>query len=551
MPNQLDVCTRPPRRRVGGRGAAFGIVAAVIALGAIRTSVRTSSLVTVFPTVEELVLDNGFRILVVTDQRVARVSASLWYRVGGVQELQNEHGSTHFLEHMVHQGTTTVGTTDFEAEKPILREIAETEQKLLQIRNRERNRLRERDVFHEDLTWPSTPEIDALRKRLYELEDRQSEYREFWSEYNWYRRYGAVAHSDPVPATTGHEQLQIDLDLPREHLELFFRLEADRMVNAVLRGWEAQRFTVLEQILGGRQQPGDPRGRFYEVINGVTGVNHNIFLRSGGHLRDFSYYTRAAMLRIYDDFFVPNNATLVLVGDVTPDNIRPLAARYFARIARGAEPPARMDLEAEVVPGGAVRLDWMEPVDDRVLIRHRIPAIGHPDRPTFDTIAALLSGTHGLIADRLHGVGPEAASIQVSANRSGSPSTFDILVLAQRAEDLPALEQAVLAVLENVRTGLVKPEALERARSAVQLDWAMTSGRRKELAGELGRFQVMDSWRTLQPYIEARERATLEDLRRTARRYLIPVNSVTVTARRVPRLTTHKRQPSTSAASHR
>jgi predicted Zn-dependent peptidase len=139
----------------------------------------------------------------------------------------------------------------------------------------------------------------------------------------------------------------------------------------------------------------------------------------------------------------------------------------------------------------------------------------------------------------------------VSANRSGSPSTFDILVLAQRAEDLPALEQAVLAVLENVRTGLVKPEALERARSAVQLDWAMTSGRRKELAGELGRFQVMDSWRTLQPYIEARERATLEDLRRTARRYLIPVNSVTVTARRVPRLTTHKRQPSTSAASHR
>ena len=43
-------------------------------------------------------------------------------------EAQGEHGSTHFLEHMVYQGTTSVGTKDFEAEKPILHEIYETEQ---------------------------------------------------------------------------------------------------------------------------------------------------------------------------------------------------------------------------------------------------------------------------------------------------------------------------------------------------------------------------------------------------------------------------------------
>lgn len=528
--------------------AVFATVAALVGVVSTRTPAQPSGALPGFPHVEELVLDNGFRILVVTDKRVPRVSASLWYRVGGLQETQHEHGSTHFLEHMVHQGTTTVGTKDFEAEKPILQEIAETERKLLQVRNRERNRLRERDLFHNDLSWPSTPEIDALRKRLYELEDRDSQYREFWAEYNWYRRYGAVAHSDPVPATTGHEQLEIDIDLPREHLELFFRLEADRMVNAVLRGWEAQRFTVLEQILGGRQRPADPRGRFYEVINGVTGVNHNIFLRSGGHLRDFSYYSRESMLRVYDDFFVPNNATLALVGDVSLGSVRPLAEAYFGRIPRGAEPPARMDLEAEVVPGGAVRLDWMEPVDDRVLVRYRIPAIGHPQRPVFDTIAALLGGPHGMIAGRFRAVRQDARSIQVSAGRTGSPGTLDILVLAQRESDLAALEAAVLDLIGGLRAGAVNTSALESARLALRVGWAATANSRRELAGELGRFQVMDSWRTLQPHIDARERATPEEIQRAARRYLVPLNSVTVTARRDPQAGRSGSWPVTTAS---
>ena len=101
--------------------------------------------------VQELVLDNGFRVLVVEDARVPRVAASLFYRVGALQERQGEHGSTHFLEHAIHQGTTSVGTRNFEAEKPILREIYETEQKLIALWNQDRNRLRERNIFFDEL----------------------------------------------------------------------------------------------------------------------------------------------------------------------------------------------------------------------------------------------------------------------------------------------------------------------------------------------------------------------------------------------------------------
>src|SRR5262249_12852873 len=85
--------------------------------------------------VHELLLDNGFRILLVEDHHVPRVAASLWYRFGGLQEQNGEHGAAHFLEHAMHQGTTTVGIKDWEADRKIWSEIWATEQQPLAERN--------------------------------------------------------------------------------------------------------------------------------------------------------------------------------------------------------------------------------------------------------------------------------------------------------------------------------------------------------------------------------------------------------------------------------
>ena len=484
--------------------------------------------------VQELVLPNGFRLLVVEVPDAPRVAASLWYRVGGIGEAQGEHGSTHFLEHAIHQGTATVGTKDFEAEQPTLREIYETEQELLKARNAGRNRLRERRVFYDELDWPTTPEMEALRRRLYELEDENSRYRVFWAEYNWYRRYGARArHFDPVPATTGSEHMDISMDLPKDNLELLFRLEADRMVNAVLRGWEAQRFTVLEQILNGLSRP---ERRFSQALNGATGLAHPVYNSAGGHLRDFAHFDRARMLDMYDTYFVPENATLVLVGGVEMERVAPLAEKYFGAIPEGPPAPARMDYEAEPVPGGSVRLAWSEPMDPRLIVRFRMPGVGLPDRPPFDTLAALLRGSHGMLQDALRGAGSEIgnADVQVSAPRYGSPYPFSLTVLARRDEDLPAIEVVALETIEDLRQGRIDADRLARARRALRVEWEQLRSNRSDLAWTLGRFQVMDSWRTLAAHMEARQTASIEDLQRIAQLYFVPSNRIIGVTRRNP-----------------
>ncbi|PYR18160.1 MAG: hypothetical protein DMF98_26050 [Acidobacteria bacterium] len=131
----------------------------------------------------EVVFENGFRIVLIEDHRVPRVAASLQYRFGALSERNGEHGSAHFLEHAMHQGTTTVGVKDRDVDRKLLRAIYDTEQELLAERNAHRNAVRERNVFYDEGDWPITEKERRLRQKLYELEDEQSKNRIFSTSF--------------------------------------------------------------------------------------------------------------------------------------------------------------------------------------------------------------------------------------------------------------------------------------------------------------------------------------------------------------------------------
>ena len=527
----------PPRLLVIVLAASLAIVASARTRGARAgtqsgVTVRTEQWPVLGLEVNELVLENGFRIVLVEDYRIPRVAASLWYRTGALQESLGEHGETHFLEHVIHQGTTTIGVRDGRLDRALLEEIHETELALIAERNGQRNMVRERGIFFDEAEWPTSAKLDSLRRRLYELEDEQSKNRIFWEEYNWYRRWGGLMrHTDPVPANTGNELLRIEVDLPKSNLELFFRLEADRMVNAVLRGFEAQRFTVYEQFLNLNRPE---TGRFSEAFNGVMAVVHPIYLHPGGHARDHAWWDRVSTLRIYDDYIVPNNATLALVGAISVGEVGALAAKYFGRLPRAPEPPARMDVEAEPPPGGSVRLDWLEPLFPQVTVRYRIPGVGHPDRPAFDVIAQLLSGPDGLLASPLTSRRTGAVSWGANASRTGSPARLSLQARAGRDEDLAGVEAALLEAVEPLRRGVVDEARLGRARRRLRLDWERVHSQRGNLASTIGDFSVADEWRTLRSFYEQREAVTVEEIRRVADRYLVPWNRAIATTRRNP-----------------
>src|SRR6185369_6619663 len=81
--------------------------------------------------VKEHTFPNGLKLLIVERHTSPTVAAWIRFKVGGVDERSDERGLAHMLEHMLFKGTKTLGTTDYEKEKPLLDKIETTAQQLL------------------------------------------------------------------------------------------------------------------------------------------------------------------------------------------------------------------------------------------------------------------------------------------------------------------------------------------------------------------------------------------------------------------------------------
>jgi len=162
----------------------------------------------------------------------------------------------------------------------------------------------------------------------------------------------------------------------------------------------------------------------------------------------------------------------------------------------------------------------------RVEIRHGIPGIGHPDRAAFDVLAlvAVPAIERALAAADLEGsVGANTRVIHTS--RFGVPATLNLDVLAD-ADDLEAIEMAVIGALETLAAGQVDADDLELAKKTLRTQWYRKVADADALAFEIGHFQTMDRWQTLQTHLQQRDAADAAQISRLASRYFEADNRV-------------------------
>ena len=149
-----------------------------------------------------------------------------------------------------------------------------------------------------------------------------------------------------------------------DRLETMMRWEADRMVNLTLTDAliEPERKVIFEER--NMRVENSPAALLHEHVNVALYMNHPYRRPAVGWAHEVAALTRDDLLRFYRDWYAPNNAVLVLSGDVTAEKVRPLVEKYYGPI------PAR------VLPS---RPDWREPpqaASRRVVLRHR--QVGQP-----------------------------------------------------------------------------------------------------------------------------------------------------------------------------
>jgi zinc protease len=329
-----------------------------------------------------------------------------------------------------------------------------------------------------------------------------------------------------VSGGTDEDSTHFGADLPAGYLDFAIQLEAERMRNLQLRDSviKAEREQLAAEM---RQEDASPLAKGLRRLLELAFTKHSYAWPSGGSIADLQAVTTADVQRYYATYYVPNNALLVVVGDVTAAAVKEVAEKHFGPMT--AAPIARTvtaDLEP---PLSAARREVTAPGQlGVVLMGYAVPAATSPDWPALQVAAAILgSGEGSRIKQRLRAPGKEIAlDGGVTATPREHPSLFIALAAFRESGGNTAVEAALGDELAKLAQRGPTAAELRTAKTQLQARLAYSIESGNGLATQLGRSWILTGdVKSFTSELDRIEAVKPEDIKRVLTTYLRPERS--------------------------
>lgn len=463
--------------------------------------------------VREHTLKNGMKVLILPRKNSSTFSAYLRFKTGSIHEQAGKTGLSHMLEHMMFMGTRSIGILEAEEEEAILEKLDHLHRRISELRELERSPFQPKDPSRQAALEKEISEATAAHKQLIIPN-------EFWEIY---RRHGAVG----LNASTSRDGTQYYVNLPSNRLELWTILESDRMKNPVFREFYTEREVVKEERR--QRYEANPEGALSEALIALAFAAHPYRNPVIGWPSDIDRLLRPDALRHFKTFYAPNNAVLVLVGDLDPEQTVRIIEEQFGSIPPQSlpephitqEPPQRGERRA------SVRFD----AQPRFMIGYHIPAMGHPDHHALQVAAAIMGrGRTSRFYRSLIDGKRLAASIDVSVSPLRDPGLLTVSATPRSPHTPEELEKEIGAEIERLRGAAVTDQELLRVRNQLEADLVRSLRSNASLAAELGSAQAMaGDWRYLLELRKRLKAVTADDVLRVVKSYLTIENRTVAT----------------------
>ncbi|HEY4118143.1 MAG TPA: pitrilysin family protein [Byssovorax sp.] len=318
------------------------------------------------------------------------------------------------------------------------------------------------------------------------------------------------------------------INLPIDALELAMKLEAERISHLVLR--DKQVASEKEVVANERRQrvDDDIDGAVSELLYKEAFVEHGYRWPTIGWMRDIQGFTPADCVAFYKTYYAPNNAALVVVGDVDPKRVLALAQRFYGHLPASVIPVEEVRPEPPQIAERRVSVE-KPTATHKLAIGYKSPALGDFDHAPLVLLNEILFGGR---SSRVHRALVQEKEIATDVRGwIGSfrdPSLWDISLSARGDVTAGALNEALDAVLDEVKREAVTEGELERAKARLELGTVQGLETAAGKAEQIGFYEtVLGEPNALFSKLAQYRRVTRGDLLRVARRYLV------VTARTV------------------
>ena len=450
--------------------------------------------------VQEFTLENGMKFILLERTQIPVFSAIVLVGTGSVDEPPGKTGVAHVFEHMAFKGTTTVGTKDYEKELPILENIEKLGARLTEMKSRR------------------FPDAEAIAVTEKELKEAQEAHNEFMIDNHLgeiYNRNGASF----LNAGTSRDFTMYMVSLPANRLELWARMETDRLIQPVFRQFYKERDVIMEERRMGTDNSAE--GDLFEEYSATAYRVHPYGSPVIGWMGDIENLTIQDAREFHQLYYVPSNITVAIAGDIRLDELKTIAENYFGKIPTRPEPP---DLVPQEPPQNYVRTIRVQRDDGmpELIIGWHMPRYPHPDNVPLDIAAKILGD--GRTSRLYKSLVETGKAIDVSVNAE-TLQRYDgqFTVRVTLKSDQP--DQEVVDIVMNEIAMLQENPPTEYEINRIKKQELVGFVRQLEanmwLAMQLAYFQEMiGDWRAVGSYLRDLENCTQEQVVKAVGTYL-------------------------------
>ncbi|MFS4471999.1 M16 family metallopeptidase [Chryseobacterium sp. T20] len=371
-------------------------------------------------------LKNGLKVFLAQNFDAPRIQTFIPVRTGSNNDPSDNTGLAHYLEHMMFKGTSHIGTQNWEKEKELLDQIS---------------------ALYEE----HKAEQDAEKKReIYKKIDEVSQEASQYAIANEYDKAISSLGASGTNAHTWFDETVYKNNIPNNELEKWLKIEKERFSEIVLRLFHTELESVYEEF--NRAQDNDTRLVNYELMDALFPTHPNGQQTTLGKPEHLKNPSMKAIHKYFDEYYVPNNYAMVLVGDFDFEETIQLIDQYFGTLPYKELPKKTPVIEEPITK--IVTRTVKSPTTPRAQLAWRTDSYGTREAMLADVVANILSnrGEAGLLDLHINQTQKMlwAQAFSVGLRQYGY---FSIVAVPKETQTLEEARNMVLDEIELIKKG--------------------------------------------------------------------------------------------------